>query len=150
MDDFNTLEKLEEYIKQANCYGEYNYCFTAQMEDKLGLFLLGSMGGALGGALASKLKSKDAIGYILNKNEKGIGIIPIVEENKKQRVAAERLVFLGNNDIDKVIIKNDGIGFRLIKIVMKDKSKFGFKMAKKIKNIDYHEKNLNKFIECYK
>lgn len=27
MDNFDTLEKLEEYIKQANFYGEYNYCF---------------------------------------------------------------------------------------------------------------------------
>lgn len=149
MDDFNTIEKLEEYIRQANCYGEYNYCFTAQMEDKIVPFLLMSMGGALGGALAYKLKTKEALGYILNKNEKGIAIIPIVEENKKQRVATEKLVFLNKEDINQVIIKNDGIGFKLIKIRLKDKSKFGFKTAKKIKNIDYHEVNLNKFIESY-
>ena len=28
MEDLNTLEKLEEYFKKINCYGEYNYCFT--------------------------------------------------------------------------------------------------------------------------
>ncbi len=54
-----------------------------------------------------------------------------------------------NEDIDKVSIKYDTIG-KLIRIKMKDKTKYGFKTAKKIKNIAYHEENLNKFIECYK
>lgn len=147
MDNFDTLAKIEEYIKQAKCYGKYNYCFTAQMQNKKDLLLV--FGGAFGGVLSYKLKEKEPVGYILNKNEKGIGIIPIVKKDKKQEVAVQKLLFLNNEDIEKVIIKNNGLGFKLIKILMKDKTEFKFKMSKRIKNIDYHEANLNKFIECY-
>ena len=140
MDDFNTLEKIEEYLKQANCYGEYNYCFTAQPEDTIGDAILMCFG-AIGGAIMGAKKSKRTIGYILNKNEKGIGIIPIEK--------IQKALFLNNEDIEKVKIKYDTIG-KLIKIKMKDKTKYRFKTAIKIKNIDYHEINLKKFIESYK
>lgn len=149
MENFDTIEKIEEYLKQANCYGKYNYCFTVQPADTIGDAILMSFG-AVGGAILGVKKSKGTIAYILNKNENGIGIIPIIRENKEERVDTLKLVFLNNDDINKVVIKKDGIGFKLIKIIMKDKSKFGFKTAKKIKNIDYHEINLNKFIESYK
>lgn len=148
MDDFSTLEKIEEYLKQANCYGEYNYCFTVQPEDSISDAILMCFG-AIGGAIAGVRKSKGTIGYIINKNEKGIGIIPIEKIGKEQKIAPTKTIFLKNEDIDKVSIKYNTIG-KLIRIKMKDKTKYGFKTAKKIKNIDYHEENLNKFIKCYK
>jgi len=148
MDDFNTLEKIEAYLKQANCYGEYNYCFTVQPEDTIGDAILMCFG-AIGGAIAGARKSKGTIGYILNKNENGICIIPIEKIDGEQKVTTTKTIFLSNADIDKVSIKYDTIG-KLIKIKMKDKTKYGFKTARRIKNIDYHEINLNKFIESYK
>ncbi len=148
MDEFNTIKKIEEYLKQANCYGEYNYCFTVQPEDTIADAILMCFG-AIGGAIAGARKSKGTIGYILNKNEKGIGIIPIERIGKEQKVALTKTILLKNEDIDKVSIKYDTIG-KLIRIKMKDKSKYGFKTARKIKNVDYHETNLNKFIESYK
>lgn len=148
MNEFDTLEKLEKYLKQANFYGKYNYCFTVQPEDKIGDAILMSFG-AIGGAILGAKKSKGTIGYILNKNENGIGIIPIEKDDRKQKVVIEKSLFLKNEDIDKVKIKYDTIG-KLIRIKMKDKTKYGFKTARAIKNIDYHKVNLDKFIESYK
>ncbi len=76
-------------------------------------------------------------------------IIPIEKIGDEQKVATAKTIFLKNEDIDKVSIKYDTIG-KLIRIKMKDKTQYGFKTARRIKNIDYHEINLNKFIECYK
>lgn len=148
MDEFNTLEKIEEYLKQADFYGEYNYCFTVQPEDTIVDAILMSFG-LVGGAIAGARKSKGIIGYILNKNENGIGIIPIEKIKKEQNVELSKAIFLKNEDIDKVSIKYDTMG-KLIRIKMKDKTKYGFKTARKIKNVDYHEINLNKFIQSYK
>jgi len=148
MEEFDTLEKIEKYIKQANCYGEYNYCFTVQPEDTISDAVLMCFG-AISGAIAGARKAKGTIGYILNKNEKGIGIISIEKMEKEQKVVITKTIFLKNEDIDKVSIKYDTIG-KLIRIKMKDKTKYGFKTARKMKNMDYHEENLNKFIECYK
>lgn len=150
MDNFDTLEKLIAYLKQANCYGKYNYCFTAQKQEKVNSALMGIFGGALGGAIAHKLNDNKAIGYILNKNEKGIAILPIIGDIKNPIVDVDNLLFLNNEDIDKVVIKKDGFSFKIIKIVLKNKEEYSFRMANKIKNIDYHEENLIHFIECYK
>ncbi len=150
MDNFDTLEKLIYYLKQANCYGKYNYCFTAQKKENVNLALMGIFGGAIGGAIAHKLNDEKVIGYILNKNEKGIAILPIIGDIKNPIVDIENLLFKKNEDIEKVVIKKDGFSFKIIKIVLNDKEEFSFRMANKIKNCDYHEVNLNKFIEMYK
>ena len=150
MEEFNTLEKIEEYLKKSNCYGEYNYCFTAQKQEKINSALTGIFGGAIGGAISHKLNDNKAIGYILNRNDKGIAILSIFGDIKNPIVDVDNVLFLANEDIDKVIIKKDGFSFKIIKITLKNKAKFSFRMANKIKNIDYHEINLNKFIECYK
>ncbi len=148
MDNFDTLEKTEKYVKEANCYGEYNYCFIVEKEDTITDAILMCFG-AIGGAISGAKKAKGITSYILNKNEKGIGIIPIEKNGKEQCVATSKALFLKNEDIDKVKIKYDTIG-KLIKIKMKDKTKYGFKTFIKIKNIPYHEENLKKFMEYYK
>lgn len=150
MDNFDTLEKMNCYLKEAGCLGEYNYCFTAQKKEKFNSKLMGIFGGAVGGAISQKLNSSKEIGYILNKNEKGIAILPIIGDIKNPIIDNSSLVFLKNEDIDKVVIKRDGLSFKIIKITLKYNEKLCFRMANKIKNVDYHETNLNKFIECYK
>lgn len=81
MDKLDTLEKIEEYLKRADCYGDYNYCFVVQPEDTVSDVILMCFG-AIGGAIAGVRKATGTIGYIFNKNEKGIGLIPI-EKNRK-------------------------------------------------------------------
>lgn len=145
MDKLDTLEKIEEYLKRADCYGDYNYCFVVQPEDTVSDVILMCFG-AIGGAIAGVRKATGTVGYIFNKNEKGIGLIPIEKIGNEKEVVLAKTMFLRNEDIDKISIKYDTIG-KLIKIKMKDKSKYGFKVTRKIRNIDYHEINLNKFIE---
>lgn len=143
MDDFKTLDKLEEYFKKVNCYGKENCCFTCSTRQN---YMFGIIG-----VLISMKKNKNVMGYLLNKNENGICLIPIVAETmSKNKIDLDNYVFIKNEDIDQVIIKNEDIGFKQIKIILKDKSKYILKASKKIINVDYHKINLDRFIEMYK
>lgn len=109
MKDFDTLEKLEDYFKKVNCYGNENCCFICSTKPS-SVFL--SMFGALGGWLSVK-KNKNVMGYLLNKNENGICLIPIVIDTMtKNKVDLDNYIFIRNEDIVKVSIKNEEIGFK--------------------------------------
>lgn len=143
MEDLKILENLEKYFKGVNCYGEYNYCFSCSTMQY-------NMFGAIG-ALISIKKNKKIMGYLLNKNEKGICLIPIVAETlNRNKIDVEGFIFINNDEIDKVIIKNEELGFKMIKILLKDKTKYVLKTPKKVIKKDYHKINLDKFIELYK
>lgn len=139
MNDFNTLEKLEEYFKKVNCYGRENCCFVCSTIQSTQFGLIGT--------LISVIKNKKVMGYLLNKNESGICLIPIIAETMtRNKVDLDNYIFIKNDDIDKIVIKNEEIGFKRIKILLKDKNKYVLKAAKKIINADYHKENLDKFI----
>lgn len=144
MNDYDTLEKVEEYFKKVNCYGEkYNYCFGCGTIQNMYF-------GVLGVLISNKI-NKNIMGYLLNKNEKGICLIPIVIDTfTKNKIEIDNYIFIPDNDIDKVVIKNEDISFKRIKIILKDKTKYILKTPKKIKNVDYHTDNLNKFMGIYK
>ena len=61
MDKLDTLEKIEEYLKRADCYGDYNYCFVVQPEDTVSDVILMCFG-AIGGAIAGVRKATGTIG----------------------------------------------------------------------------------------
>lgn len=143
MEDLNKLENLEEYFKKVNCYGEYNYCFTTNS-------MINNMFGAIG-ALISIKKNKNVMGYLLNKNDKGICLIPIIAETiNKNKIDIDNYIFIKEEEIDKVTIKNEEIGFKKIIILLKDKTKYVLKTPKKVIKREYHKVNLDKFIEFYK
>lgn len=143
MEDLSKLENLEEYFKKVNCYGEYNYCFTTNA-------MINNMFGAIG-ALISIKKNKNVMGYLLNKNDKGICLIPIIAETiNKNKIDIDNYIFIKEEEIDKVTIKNEEIGFKKIIILLKDKTKYVLKTPKKVINREYHKINLDKFIEFYK
>ncbi len=139
----NNLENLEEYFKKVNCFGTDNCCFTCSTVQATQFGLIG--------ALISIKKNKKVMGYLLNKNEKGICLIPIVMETfNKNKIDLDNFIFIEDSDIDKVIIKNEEIGFKRITILLKDKTKYVLKTPKKIIKADYHKINLERFIEMYK
>lgn len=143
MKELNALENLEEYFKKVNCYGKENCCFTTSTMQMTQFGIVG--------ALISMKKNKNIMGYLLNKNENGICLIPIIADTlTKNKIDLDNYIFIKNEEIDKVIIKNEEIGFKKIKILLKDKSKYILKTPKKILNADYHKKNLENFIEMYK
>lgn len=143
MEDLSKLENLEEYFKKVNCYGEYNYCFTTNS-------MINNMFGAIG-ALISIKKNKNVMGYLLNKNDKGICLIPIIAETiNKNKIDIDNYIFIKEEEIDRVTIKNEEIGFKKIIILLKDKTKYVLKTPKKVIKREYHKVNLDKFIEFYK
>lgn len=142
MKDLNILENLEEYFKRVNCYGKYNYCFTCQMDSSILPILFGIVG-----AVIEIRKNKKIMGYLFNKFDKGICLIPIVGDTlTKNKIDIDNYIFIKEDEIEKIIIKNEDFIFKKIKIILKDKKKYIMKTPKKIKNINYHEENLNKFI----
>lgn len=146
MEDFATLEKLEAYFKEVNGYGKENCCFLA---NTIPSSILLAMFGALGGYLATK-KNKNVMGYLCNRNENGFCLIPIVSDTlTKNKVAIEQAIFLKHEEIEKVTLKNEDIGFKKITIRLKDKNKYVLKVAKKIVKLDYQKKNLDRLIEMY-
>lgn len=142
MNDFNTLDKLEEYFKKVNCYGKDNCCFTCSTMQITQFGMIG--------AIVGIKKNKGVMGYLLNKNENGICLIPIIMDTiTKNKVDLDNYIFIKEEEIEKVVIKNEEIGFKKIKILLKDKSKYILKTSKKIINVDYHKINLDKFIKMY-
>jgi len=103
------------------------------------------------GALISMKINKKIMGYLLNKNENGICLIPIVVDTlNRNKIDIENYIFLKNEDIAQVIIKNEAIGFKQIRIILKDRTKYIMKTPTKIHNVDYHKVNLDKFVEMNK
>jgi len=143
MNEANTLENLEEYFKKINCYGKNNCCFTCSTM-QTPIF-------GIVGALISMKINKKIMGYLLNKNENGICLIPIVVDTlNRNKIDIENYIFLKNEDIAQVIIKNEAIGFKQIRIILKDRTKYIMKTPTKIHNVDYHKVNLDKFVEMNK
>lgn len=146
MEEFKTVEKLEEYFKKVNCYGKYNYCFTCQIEQSILPILFGAVG-----ALIENIRNKKVMGYLFNKFDKGICLIPIVVDTlTKNKVDIDNYIFINTEDIEKVVVKNEDIVYKKIKIILKNKTKYTMRTLKKIKNIEYHEKNLNNFLSMCK
>lgn len=146
MDDFTKLENIEKYFKEINCYGITNCYFTAQTDQSIIPYLFGAVGGIA--TAIHGVKTKKVMGYLVNQFDNDICLIPIVVDTlNKNKVDTERFLLLKQEDIEKIIIKNEDFIFKKIKIVMKDKQKFIMKATKKIKNTPYHEENLNRFIE---
>lgn len=53
-------------------------------------------------------------------------------------------------EIKKIKIKNEDFIYKRITIILNDGTKYVMNCAKKIKGANYHQENLNKFIEIYK
>lgn len=53
-------------------------------------------------------------------------------------------------DINRVTFKNEDLLLKKIKITENDNSKYVLKVRKKIKNLEYHLRNVKEFIKLYK
>lgn len=144
MNDYNTLEKIEEYFKKVDCYGKkYNYCFGCGT-------IQNNYFGAIGTLISIK-KNKNILGYLLNKNENGICLIPMLTDTlTKNKIDLDNYIFLPNEIISEVTIKNEFPFLKKIKITLRDGTKYSLRTSRRIVNVDYHKINLDKFIETYK
>lgn len=143
MGDINNVEVMENYFKQVNCFGKYNYFFVCNTIQN---YLFGALG-----VLISIKKNHNVMGYLLNKNDKGICLIPIVTDTlTKNKLDIDNYIFINEDDISQVVIKTKEIGFKTIKIVLKDNTKYVLETPKMVLKREYHKINLDKFIEIYK
>lgn len=147
---YKELENVENLFKKINRYGnEYNYCFGTFIPPSVLSIAIGQMG-AVGGIINYNRQKNSIHGYIVNKNEKGICLIPIIiDDNKVMQIDIDGYIDIKPEDINTIKIKNEDFKYKVITIILNDKTKYVLKTAKKIKGFDYHEPNLKKFIEIY-
>lgn len=141
---FASITDIEEYFKQIQQLGMEPVCFATQMEPSL----LSSFGAI--GALAENKRNQGVQGYLLNKNEHGIVLIPIMSQGVwKNRVAVENYVLLATEAISEVRVKKDFMYWR-IHITMKDQSDYRLRVIAKVKGEPRHEANVQAFIAYYR
>lgn len=87
--DLSTIAGIEECFHQIGRLGTAPICFAAQIEPSV----LSSFGAV--GAMAEIKRNKGVQGYLVNKNEQGIVLIPIVTQGMwKTRADLENYVVL--------------------------------------------------------
>lgn len=147
---YQQLENVENLFKRINRFGnEYNYCFGTFIPLSLSSIALQSMG-VVGGIIESTRQKSKVTGYFVNKNEREICLIPvIVDDYGVMQIDIDEFIDIKLEDIKSIKIKNEDFVYKVITIILNDKTKYIMKTAKKIKGADYHKDNLKKFIEIY-
>ena len=63
---------------------------------------------------------------------------------------SEALQYINDKDLEITDKENEDFIYKRITIILNDGTKYVMNSAKKIKGANYHQENLNKFIEIYK
>jgi len=172
MEEFQTIEKAYELFKNANCAGNENCIFVAFRDTSRGgvqAGIAGGIGGAVGAivanAVAKSMVSHDAFtnllydGFLINKTEAGIGLIPLNNDGVMWLASTEKLrantnlsFFIKNEEIESVKIKNLALlnsKIKSIKITFTDGFKLRLIVRMKDKFISYTESNFPSFMQSY-
>jgi len=146
---YEKSEIVEEYLKNANCYGKYNYYFICYVDSEISL-LLGLIGALLNIRQNKISQNKKVVGCILNQTDIGIYLIPIIPAtltpDKPDQINKQ---FIKQEDIAKITIKKENYYNRKIIISLNNNQKIILRTKKRIKHTAYHKENLNKFIKLY-
>lgn len=146
MEELNNINKIKEIFENIGFWKQENYCFSCQ-NNKMNT--TAAMFGAIGVLIATKKKKH--LGYLLNSTEEGICLIPIIAETlNKNKLDIENPIIIKNEEIEKIVIKNQAFEVKNIVIKLKNKEKYDLTTKSKINNIEYHEENVKKFIEKFK
>ncbi len=129
--------KIEKAFRDANFWGNDNIYF-------LGMILPTATQHLLLGVFANaKLKS-----MLINKMEKGIGIIPLNQFSG--RPEPDKIQFISDDNIESVTFKSGGLfWYKKIMITLKTSEKIAFKVTKRNMAIKKHRENVNRFINLY-
>lgn len=148
---YQQLENVEDLFRRINGAGdEFNYCFGASVPPSLLSTTLLSMGGAVGGLIEAKRQKNKLTGFIVNKNEKGICLVPLVLDSVGvMQLDTEGYLDIKNEEIESVKIKSVDFSWKKVTITLHDQRKIVMHVAKKIKGFDFHKGNFQKFMEIY-
>lgn len=148
---YQQLKNVENLFKRINCFGnEYNYCFGTSVPQSVLSVTLLSMGGAVGGLIEANRQKNKLNGFIVNKNEKGICLIPMYLDNKRtMQIDIDGYIDIKNDDIESVKIKSVDFSWKKVTITLRNQKKYVMHVVKKIKGFDYHKGNFQKFMDIY-
>lgn len=108
------------------------------------------MVGAVGGLIEANRSKNKLNSFIVNKNERGICLIPIYIDNKRvMQIDLDGYIDIKNEDIESVKITWIDLSWKKVTITLKDQRKYVMHVAKKIKRFDYHKGNFQKFMALY-
>lgn len=132
-----TDEKIINAFKEANFWGKENLYFC-------GTILPSKIQYAAFGVFANINLSF----IIINKNENGIGIIPIDQVSGKPLI--EKVLIIPNQSISNISFEKAGLfWYKTINIISKNNESISFKTQKNVLTVKSHKPNLQKFIELY-
>ena len=146
LSSFQNDEQLHELLKRVGCLGEKNCCFYTHG------------GGAETKGLVSTFERCD--GYLINKTERGLAMIPLRLRNRKSKpipsnlgVIEQEYYFVPNEDIKKVqipkpISKRDAKKIHRIYIEYDRRRAYIF-AYKDVPSLSYHNRNLTEFVNTY-
>ena len=149
MEEFNTIEKVEELFKSINAYGEDNAYFVA-CQDKQ----------KVSGMVSGMEYPYD--GLLINDNEKGItmfylkvgalsGLITLSKPSK-MTLDRENHIFIPASDIKEIVIKNFALfnsKTKRIEINTIDGKSHKLYANLEEKDFPYHREGFTKFLEKY-
>lgn len=145
MEEFNTIEKVEELFRGVNGLGESNCYFVALKDTRKNQGMIGGM-------------EYPYTGLLINATEKGIGMFYLKSNGisfkitiSKTSIEKDKYFFIPNEDIKSIIIKNYAIfnkNTKSIEIKTKDKKHCLF-VNMNDTEIPYQIENFNKFMQKY-
>lgn len=168
MEEFNTLEKVENLFRSINGIGYRNcyfICYRNTTKDGMKYGAFGAVGGAVGAvaALSTGLMDgmkKDSDGYLINYTENGLAIIPLDATGVMLTLTPAKLkpnlnacFFLKNEEIESIVVKKYNIfnsGTKKIIITTKNNQKLNLIARVTEKLIPYQKENITIFAETYK
>lgn len=162
--DFKTIDGAMEIFKSLNCIGNENCIFVTFKDTNREGFKYGALG-AVGGVVGAAASFSNGMlagiqgfdGMLINLTETGLGIVPL--KSKKIQLTLkidnmepllDRFVFVANENIDSIIIKNFSFlnkKTKKVKIKLKDGMVL-HQLARVVeKSIPYQEGNFSRFMD---
>ncbi|MBR3674217.1 MAG: hypothetical protein IKN65_08115 [Clostridia bacterium] len=159
MEQFDSLEKVKNYFRQATGEENNDACYLVALVDTssdaaiIGGILGGAVGGAIGGMVAGMQQQYD--GYLLMQTNDGFGLIPLIRDGiawvnpyAKLQVHPEKYFFVNNSDIKEFKIQKVNMGTgRRITIELNNKQKIRVVANKRDKHLPFLKECIEKICE---
>ena len=146
MNEFNELEKVKLLFENVNGNGVENNYFVAYKDMQKSTGMVSGM-------------EYPYEGLLINQNEKGIGMfylkqpgLVLTQNIEKMNIDKESYIFISNDEINEIKIKNYALlNSKIKRIEIKTSDKKNYKLFARLneKNIPYQTEYFTKFIEKY-
>ena len=147
MEQFDSLEKVKNYFRQATGEENNDACYLVALVDT------SSDAAIIGGMVAGMQQQYD--GYLLMQTNDGFGLIPLIRDGiawvnpyAKLQVHPEKYFFVNNSDIKEFKIQKVNMGTgRRITIELNNKQKIRVVANKRDKHLPFLKECIEKICE---